>query len=591
MTKLRDDTTYTEFVLRRDRSRQRSSRHDNAAIGDEGDDDQFEDLPVEFKRCKMIPLTFVEHVVLPLLIVTLLHVIFIPSFARHVFWGFHLWRWLVLIMVLFFGGPLSRWLTRIVIFLVARYFFLRIRFLYFVYGVRKSFRSCIWVFMVFLAWISLFDEKMLGESHALSQITKIFSCLMVATISRLVKTILLKVLASYFYANAYFDRIQDALLNQRIVEALSIPPHHESKLFTRSVARKDFSRRITIDHLHKVDKHNISSWSMRRLIKIMMYDTLTILDDQRRSGLGEDMTSMRIISEHEATLAAEKIFVNVAKPGAKNIDLNDLEGFFMDDEREKIMCHLVGTPNDGINNIALKNWVVNAYKCRRALTFALNDAKTIVKRLHQIANILVGIIVICIWRLILNIGTTQFFVLVGSQIFLATFIYWDTLKKIFESVKFLFITHPFDVGDHCKVDGAQMVVEEVNLLTTTFLRFDKSKIVLQNSKLVDSSIVNFYQGFAMGDKIDFDVHLSTPLTMIELLRERIILFMERSGHWHSGTRVVLQEDIDNTKKKLKISIIMQHRLKFHDMEMKLSRRELVVEELIRVLRELHMMYS
>lgn len=43
----------------------------------------------------------------------------------------------------------------------------------------------------------------------------------------LVKTLLLKVLAMNFHVSAFFDRIQDALFNQYVIETLSGPPYLE----------------------------------------------------------------------------------------------------------------------------------------------------------------------------------------------------------------------------------------------------------------------------------------------------------------------------------------------------------------------------
>lgn len=103
---------------------------------------------------------------------------------------------------------------------------------------------------------------------------------------------------------------------------------------------------------------------------------------------------------------------------------------------------------------------INAFRERRALSLTLNDTKTAVNKLHQMANIVVGIIVIGLWLLILGIATTHFFVLLSSQILVAVFIFGNTLKMIFEAIIFLFVVHPYDVGDRCEVDGVQVHTRE-----------------------------------------------------------------------------------------------------------------------------------
>lgn len=69
---------------------------------------------------------------------------------------------------------------------------------------------------------------------------------------------------------------------------------------------------------------------------------------------------------------------------------------------------------------------------------------------------------------------------------------------------------------------SQMVVDEMNLLTTVFLKFDNQKIIYPNSVLSTKPIANYYRSPDMGDAIDFCVHISTPLDKLAIVKERII---------------------------------------------------------------------
>jgi small-conductance mechanosensitive channel len=68
----------------------------------------------------------------------------------------------------------------------------------------------------------------------------------------------------------------------------------------------------------------------------------------------------------------------------------------------------------------------------------------------------VGITVFALWLLILGIATTHFFVFLSSQLLLAVFVFGNTLKTVFEAIVFLFVMHPFDVGDRCEIEGVQV---------------------------------------------------------------------------------------------------------------------------------------
>jgi small-conductance mechanosensitive channel len=66
-----------------------------------------------------------------------------------------------------------------------------------------------------------------------------------------------------------------------------------------------------------------------------------------------------------------------------------------------------------------------------------------------------------------------------------------------------------------------MVVEEMNILTTVFLRFDNQKITIPNAVLATKAIHNFYRSPDMGDSVEFLIHVATPAEKISLIKHRI----------------------------------------------------------------------
>lgn len=71
-------------------------------------------------------------------------------------------------------------------------------------------------------------------------------------------------------------------------------------------------------------------------------------------------------------------------------------------------------------------------------------------------SFIVGIAIVIMSLFILGIPITHFLVFISSQLLLAAFIFGNTLKTVFEATIFLFVVHPFDIGDRCEVDGVQV---------------------------------------------------------------------------------------------------------------------------------------
>ncbi|XXG40779.1 hypothetical protein AAC387_Pa01g1412 [Persea americana] len=169
-----------------------------------------------------------------------------------------------------------------------------------------------------------------------------------------------------------------------------------------------------------------------------------------------------------------------------------------------------------IKKAALRNWVVKVYLERKSLAHSLNATKTAVKQLNKLVTGIVIIVIIIIWLLVMGFANTKVLIFISSQLVLVAFMFGNTCKTIFEVI----IMHPFDVGDRCVVDGVQMIVEEMNILTTVFLRYDNEKIYCPNATLATKPIGNFYRSPDMSDSVEFSVDVSTSMESIGALKER-----------------------------------------------------------------------
>lgn len=96
---------------------------------------------------------------------------------------------------------------------------------------------------------------------------------------------------------------------------------------------------------------------------------------------------------------------------------------------------------------------VNVYKDRQALKHALNDNKTAVDEFNKLLNGLLVIIIIVLWLLLTEVLTTKILLFFSSQLLVAVFVFGNTCKTVFEAIIFVFVMHPFDVGDRCVIDG------------------------------------------------------------------------------------------------------------------------------------------
>lgn len=518
-------------------------------------------------------------------------------------------------MVIFCGRLVSEWFVGVLVFVIERNFMLRERVLYFVYGLRKSFQNCAWLGLVLIAWMIMFPDV----HHKNKVLLKVFRFLIAVLIGAtvwLLKILLVKVLASSFHVATFFDRMKESVFNHYILETLSGPPLDEEErdkevnlrrqllqmskslparwqeggggqILSRS-KRQGSSKKIDMERLRKLSlERRPSAWSVKRLVSYVRSSGLSTI-----SRTVDDFANAEseITSESEARNCAQRVFKNVAKPGARYIEEEDLLRFLKIEEVNTIFPLFEGAIETGkISKSAFRNWVVHAYIERKALAHSLNDTKTAVQQLHKLASAVVIVIIIVISLLVLGVATTKVLFVITSQLLLVGFMFQNTCKTIFESIIFVFVMHPFDVGDRCVIDGVHMFVEEMNILSTVFLRFDNEKIYYPNSVLLTKPISNFRRSPDMSDTVDFTIDVSTSFDNITALKKAMQIYIEsKPKHWSPKHSLVVKE-IENVD-KMKMSLCVQHTMNHQNFPERNSRRSDLILELKRVFENLGIKY-
>lgn len=261
----------------------------------------------------------------------------VERLKNNMVWGLEIWKWCVLVMVIFLGMLVTRWFMRVIVFLIEMNFLLRKKVLYFVHALKKSVQVFIWLGLVLLTWVLLFKRGVKRSKTAtkiLDYVTWTLVSLLIGAFLWLMKTLLLKILASNFHVNTFFDRIQESVFHQYVLQTLSGPPLiEEAERVGRSPSAGQLSFRSTkkskggkekevidMGKLHKIKHEKVSAWTMKVLVDAVMNSGLSTisnaLDESFDDGGGEQ-ADKEFTNEMEATAAAYHIFRNVAQPCCK----------------------------------------------------------------------------------------------------------------------------------------------------------------------------------------------------------------------------------------------------------------------------------
>ncbi|RDX96969.1 Mechanosensitive ion channel protein 6, partial [Mucuna pruriens] len=301
--------------------------------GEETEDDSEHDPKLHQKRKFKVKWRLLMEWVLFLNILTCMVCSFtITSITNLHVWGLEIWRWCLMVMVTFSGRLVSGWLVGVAVFIIERNFMLREKVLYFIYGLRKSIRNCLWLGLVLVSyWSVVFDDVQKKNHKFLNKMFQALVAVLVGATIWLVKIVLVKMLASSFHVTTYFDRMKESVFHHYILETLSGPAMENAEEILRQQhmagsksmpakwkmkeAKRFASRKIDMEKLRELSMESTASaWSVKRLVNYVRSSGLSTIS---RTVDDFGNAESEISSEWEARNCAQKIFKNVAKPGAK----------------------------------------------------------------------------------------------------------------------------------------------------------------------------------------------------------------------------------------------------------------------------------
>ncbi|KAJ9183763.1 hypothetical protein P3X46_007575 [Hevea brasiliensis] len=490
-------------------------------------------------------------------------------------WGLEIWKWCLLILAILCGRLTAYLITNVLMSLIWK-LWLDERVLYFAHGVKKSVLFFIWLALVTLAWGLLFNH---GDKRTVTR--GLAGCLIGATLW-LLKTLLVKLIGSV-HATKLFSKIKEAIRYRKVVRALSA-----------------MEMRNTNSEMQKQEKD--SAETMRELMDAIRGKRLFPIS-YIRFDIGEGKhTVENITDEAGAKIASDEIFTKLADTDGY-MDFKKLLNFVDD---EKVIQHFEGVAEDKQNTAGVeqnnteqekqikksvfRNWVVDIYKDHDSLNNTLQHSKTAIDELNMIASVIVLIVVAVVWLLFMEVLSTKLLLFMSSQLLLVAFMFGNTVKKVFEAVIFVFVVHAFDVGDRCVIDGVQMVVDEMNILTTTFLRYDGEKIYYPNSILALKPISNLYRSPPMSECVEFAISLRTSMEIINDLQDNIKRYLESNPRRWRAEHSLQFKEIEDVN-KMKVALFVNHTINFHYFAKRAKRRSELVLQMKQIFEELKIEYN
>ncbi|KAI1110135.1 serine/threonine protein kinase [Nemania sp. NC0429] len=277
---------------------------------------------------------------------------------------------------------------------------------------------------------------------------------------------------------------------------------------------------------------------------------------------------------------ARRIWMSFVVEGKDNLypdDIAEVLGPKHHDEAEECFSAIDADGNGDISLDEMIRKVVEIGKERKAIAHSMQDIGQALGVFDNILLFIVLLIVIFVFLAFFQSSFITTLATAGTALLSLSFIFAVTTQEFLGSCIFLFVKHPYDVGDRVDITGPekeQLIVERISLLYTVFTRIDKMQIVqIPNIVLNNLWVENVSRSKAMKEGIDVNVSFDTTFEDIELLRvemENFVRSPDNSRDFQPDISIGIGGvgDLD----KLTLKVVIKHKSNWHNDAVRATRR-------------------
>lgn len=230
----------------------------------------------------------------------------------------------------------------------------------------------------------------------------------------------------------------------------------------------------------------------------------------------EQQQAIVLRSVADSKRLARKIFRALDWNNQGVLYIQTFEDVFDDKKEAKIAFSLFDQNHNGdVSPEEFTATFESIYKERVALGKSLRDSSQAITKLDSLFKVLAYIVLFFIILSIFQVNYKSFLAAAISLWVGMLFAVGPTVKTLLESVVFLFVTHPFDVGDRVDIDTDSYVVREFGIMTTTLRRVDGVEVYAPNALLSTKLIRNIRRSGHASEKLVVPVPISTPMEKIQ----------------------------------------------------------------------------
>lgn len=268
-------------------------------------------------------------------------------------------------------------------------------------------------------------------------------------------------------------------------------------------------------------------------------------------------------------------------------DLAEVMGPQREQEAEECFACL---DRDGNGDVSLEEMILTVTEFgreRKSIATSMHDVDQAITALDALLGTVVFIICIFIFVAFLSPSFTATLATSATAILSLSFVFAVTCQEILGSCVFLFVKHPYDIGDRVDINKDQLTVEHISLLYTVFKRVLNGQTVqIPNIVLNTLWVENVTRSKAMREQIPIFVDFGTSFEDVNLLKIEMQNFLrdpQNSRDFFPDIEIEVVSIAEMNKLELRCEV--RHKSNWSNEALRASRRSKLMCALVLALRK------
>jgi len=291
---------------------------------------------------------------------------------------------------------------------------------------------------------------------------------------------------------------------------------------------------------------------------------------------------------------ARRLYRTFVRDGFETVFSGDLkEAFENNEEAEAAFVMFDRDMNGDISMEELEAVCVEIGRERKSITASLKDLDSVVSKLDDVFMFFVIVITVIVFLSLISTSAAGVLTSAGSSILALSWLFSATAQEFLQSVIFVFVKHPFDVGDRVTIYGNagdaglgdDYFVKEITLLYTEFKKMQGHVVQAPNSYLNTLFILNQRRSGALAEAIPIVIKYGTTIEQIDGLRQRLLEFCRSEKRdFQSNILTELRAVTENFS--LTLNVVFFYKSNWQNEGLRLQRRNKFICMLMIALQEI-----